>query len=110
VSVTVNKEEEFFDLYFAKQIDQAKAGGELILAYDGVLNTETISKLETEIEGKIMEKGYPKAQRHLADCYMNGFGCNKSYDIAKHWYSLAAEGKDSVAKKKIENWEWHAQF
>jgi len=56
------------------------------------------------------EKGYPKAQRHLADCYMNGFGCNKSYDIAKHWYSLAAEGKDSVAKKKIENWEWYSQF
>lgn len=61
MSVIVNKEEEFFDLYFEKQIEQAKAGGELILAYDGVLNTETISKLEMEIEAKIMDKGYPKA-------------------------------------------------
>jgi hypothetical protein len=56
-----NKEEEFFDVSFAKQIELAKANGELILAYDGVLNTETIAKLETEIEAKIMEKGYPKA-------------------------------------------------
>lgn len=59
--MTLNKEEEFFDLYFEKQVNGARSGGELILAYDGVLNTETISKLETEIEGKIMEKGYPKA-------------------------------------------------
>jgi hypothetical protein len=60
VSVTINKEEEFFDLFFSKQVESAKANGELILAYDGVLNTETISKLESEIEGKIMEKGLPK--------------------------------------------------
>ena len=61
MSETLNKEEEFFDVYFAKQIEIAKANGELILAYDGVLNTETIAKLETEIEGNIMDKGYPKA-------------------------------------------------
>jgi hypothetical protein len=60
VSVTINKEEEFFDLFFSKQVESAKANGELILAYDGVLNTETISKLESEIESKIMEKGLPK--------------------------------------------------
>jgi hypothetical protein len=60
VSVIANKEEEFFDLYFSKQVDQARASGELILAYDGVLTTETISKLESEIEGKIMDKGLPK--------------------------------------------------
>lgn len=60
MSVIVNKEEEFFDLYFTKQVESAKSGGELLLAYDGVLNTETISKLESEIEGKIMEKGLPK--------------------------------------------------
>jgi len=60
VSVIVNKEEEFFDLYFSKQVESAKSNGELILAYDGVLNTETISKLESEIEAKILEKGFPK--------------------------------------------------
>lgn len=50
------------------------------------------------------EKGYPLAQRHLADCYMEGYGCDKSIENAKHWYTLAANGKDSVAKKRIENW------
>jgi hypothetical protein len=61
VSLILNKEEEFFDLYFSKQVDGAKTAGDLILAYDGVLNTETISKLESEIEGKILEKGLPKS-------------------------------------------------
>lgn len=61
MSLILNKEEEFFDLYFSKQVEGAKTSGELILAYDGVLNTETISKLESEIEGKILERGMPKS-------------------------------------------------
>lgn len=60
MSVTLNKEDEFFDLHFSKQVDLVNQSGELILAYDGVLNTETISKLESEIENKILEKGLPK--------------------------------------------------
>lgn len=60
MSITLNKEDEFFDLHFSKQIDLVNQSGELVLAYDGVLNTETISKLESEIEGKILEKGLPK--------------------------------------------------
>ena len=34
--------------------------GTMILAYDGVLNPETITKLETEIESKILDKNLPK--------------------------------------------------
>lgn len=60
MSVTLNKESEFFDLHFAKQVKNVTQSGELILAYDGVLNNETISKLESEIEGKILEKSFPK--------------------------------------------------
>lgn len=60
MSVTLNKESEFFDLHFAKQVKSVTQSGELILAYDGVLNNETISKLESEIEGKILEKSFPK--------------------------------------------------
>ncbi len=60
MSVTLNKESEFFDLHFAKQVKNVTQSGELILAYDGVLNNETISKLESEIEGKILEKNFPK--------------------------------------------------
>lgn len=61
MSVTVNKEDEFFDVHFSAQLENVKKEGELIHAYDGVLNTETISKLESEIESKIMERGLPKA-------------------------------------------------
>jgi len=60
VSVTLNKESEFFDLHFAKQVKNVNQSGQLILAYDGVLNNETISKLESEIEGKILDKNFPK--------------------------------------------------
>jgi hypothetical protein len=56
----VNKDAEYFDLHFNKKLDYANSHGDLILAYDGVLNPETISKLEAEIESKILERGLPK--------------------------------------------------
>lgn len=57
----VNKDAEFFDLHFSKQVDHVNSMGQLILAYDGVLNSETITKLEAEIEGLIMDKSLAKA-------------------------------------------------
>lgn len=56
----VNKDAEFFELHFSRSLDYANSQGELILAYDGVLNPETITKLEAEIENKILERGLPK--------------------------------------------------
>jgi hypothetical protein len=61
VGLTINKEDEFFDVHFSKQIENVNQSGELMLAYDGVLNTETISKLESEVEAKILDKGLPKS-------------------------------------------------
>ncbi|HQQ93783.1 MAG TPA: SiaB family protein kinase [Bacteroidia bacterium] len=55
-----NIDAEFFDQYFSKKLDHVKSVGQLLLAYDGVLNSETISKLESEIEGKILDKNLPK--------------------------------------------------
>jgi hypothetical protein len=60
VNTQVNKDAEFFDLHFSKNVETVNKEGELILAYDGVLNSETISKLEAEIEAKILDKGLPK--------------------------------------------------
>lgn len=57
----VNKESEFFDVHFTDSIKTINESCELIIAYDGVLNTETISKLEMEIEQKIIEQNVPKA-------------------------------------------------
>lgn len=61
MSAILNKEAEFFDVHFTDSIKTINSNGELLLAYDGVLNTETISKLESEIEQKIMELNVPKA-------------------------------------------------
>lgn len=61
MSAIVNKESEFFDVHFTDSIKTINANCELIIAYDGVLNTETISKLEMEIEQKIIEQNVPKA-------------------------------------------------
>ena len=56
----INKDAEFFDQHFSKQVEHVNGIGHLILAYDGVLNSETISKLETEIESLIIDKALPK--------------------------------------------------
>jgi hypothetical protein len=56
----VNNDAEFFDLHFLKNVDMVNSCGRLLLAYDGVLNPETISKLEAEIELKILELNLPK--------------------------------------------------
>jgi hypothetical protein len=61
VNTTVNRDAEFFDLHFSKNVEKVNKQGELILAYDGVLNPETITKLEAEIEGKILDKNLPKS-------------------------------------------------
>lgn len=61
MSAIQNKESEFFDIHFTDSIKIINADSNLIIAYDGVLNTETISKLETEIEQKIIELAVPKA-------------------------------------------------
>jgi hypothetical protein len=61
VNSTINKDAEFFDQHFSKCVETVNNTGKLILAYDGVLNSETISKLETEIEGNILDKNLPKS-------------------------------------------------
>ncbi len=60
MDLTVNKDAEFFDKHFSINLESVNKQGQLLLAYDGVLNSETISRLESEIEGKIVEKALPK--------------------------------------------------
>ncbi len=53
-------EEAFFKSHFLKTIDSLTNGSEVLLAYDGVLNVDTISRLETEVEGKVTALQIPK--------------------------------------------------
>lgn len=55
-----NIDDQFFADHFNQSVELANQAGELLLAYDGVLNSETISKLETEIESKIVSKNLSK--------------------------------------------------
>jgi hypothetical protein len=41
-------------------MDSLKDGNEVLLAYDGVLNVDTISRLESEVEGKVTALAIPK--------------------------------------------------
>ena len=101
VNVKVNKDAEFFDLHFSKEVESVNAAGQLILAYDGVLNPETISKLETEIEAKILDKSLAKTVvkkvfficiEALQNMYIHG---HKDDNDAKHnFFILYLSGKD----------------
>jgi len=90
VNTTVNRDAEFFDLHFSRNVENVKKLGTLILAYDGVLNPETITKLEAEIEENILDKGLPKMVvkkvfficiESLQNMYLHGF---KDDHGAKH--------------------------
>jgi hypothetical protein len=85
-----NKDAEFFDLHFSKNVESVKEKGQLILAYDGVLNSETIARLETEIESRILERNLPKSVvkkvfficiESLQNMFIHGFKDNNG---AKH--------------------------
>ncbi|MBS1650669.1 MAG: SiaB family protein kinase [Bacteroidetes bacterium] len=60
MSNTINSAYRFFEQEYEKHLHKIGENGALILAYDGVLNNETISKLESQIEEKIIEKGFTK--------------------------------------------------
>lgn len=90
MTVITNRDAEFFDQHFSTKVEEVNTIGKLIMAYDGVLNPETISKLETEIEEKIMERAMPKmvvkkvffiSIESLQNMFIHGF---KDDNGAKH--------------------------
>lgn len=102
MSSNTNTDAEFFEQRFTKRVEAVKTQGELILAYDGVLNPETISKLETEIEGKIVAKALPKSVvrkvfficiETLQNMYIHGY---KDDNDAKHNFFILYMAEDAV--------------
>ena len=60
MSNEVHIEETFFKTHFLKTLEGLKPDQAVLLAYDGVLNNDTISRLETEVEGKVTELAIAK--------------------------------------------------
>jgi hypothetical protein len=117
----VNKDAEFFDLHFSRNVEAVRKQGELILAYDGVLNPETITRLEAEIESRIVEKGLAKLVvkkvfficiESLQNMYIHG---HKDDAGAKHNFFILYEtgrevkmiGANLIARNAIEKLRNH---
>ncbi len=100
MSLIANKDAEFFDLVFSKKLEYVRSIGTLLMAYDGVLNSETISRLESDIEGKILDKSLPKmvvkkvffiSIESLQNMFIHGF---RDQNGAKHnFFILYITGK-----------------
>jgi len=60
LSNTPHIEESFFKNHFLKTLESLKPDNTILIAYDGVLNNDTISRLENEVEGKVTELAIPK--------------------------------------------------
>lgn len=55
-------EHEFFREKFQEQLNYfSRKNYTFILTYDGIINPETISKIESEVEQKILDYHYPKS-------------------------------------------------
>lgn len=89
-------------MHFSRSLDYVNGQGEVILAYDGVLNPETISRLEAEIESKTLERGLPKLVikkifficiEALQNMYIHG---HKDDTGAKHNFFILYITSDSV--------------
>jgi hypothetical protein len=117
----VNRDAEFFDQHFSRNIEAVRENGDLILAYDGVLNPDTISRLEAEIEGKIMDKGLPKMVvkkvfficiESLQNMYIHGF--KDEYGAKHNFFILYATphavkmiGANLIANQSITKLSTH---
>lgn len=53
MSEVTHTAETFFKSHFLKTIDSLNGNFDVLLAYDGVLNVDTISRLESEVEEKV---------------------------------------------------------
>jgi hypothetical protein len=103
VNQQTNTDETFFNEHFSKCVEKAKINGELLLAYDGVLNSETIAKLENEIESKIVERNYSKTAikkvffisiESLQNMFIHGF--KDDYDTKHNFFVLYVTNKQVI--------------
>ena len=90
MSTTPYNDAEFFQKKFLEEVNRVSSTNEMLVAYDGLLNPDTIAKLESEIESKILEKNLPKGLvrkvfficiESLQNMYIHGY---KDHEGNKH--------------------------
>jgi len=123
VDQPLHTDAEFFEKHFALNLENVNKQGQLLLAYDGVLNSETISRLETEIEGKIVDKNLAKMVikkvfficiESLQNMYIHGF---RDQNGAKHNFfilyltekSVKMIGANLIANSAIDKISTHIE-
>lgn len=62
---------------------------------------EEWAKTAVEELTPLAENGQAEAQRGLADCYVNGWGVEKSSEFAAKWYGKAFDGRDWLATGRL---------
>ncbi len=67
---------------------------------DLVVAEEWAKKAVAELT-PLAENGLAEAQRGLADCYANGWGVEKSYELAAKWYGEAYDGRDWLSTGRL---------
>ena len=67
---------------------------------DSDRSNEWVVKAVAELT-PLAENGLAKAQCGLADCYANGWGVDKSPEVAAKWYGEAYDGRDWLATGRL---------
>lgn len=90
MSTTPYNDAEFFQKRFLEEMARVSGANEVLVSHDGGLSPESISKLETEIESKILERNLPKGLvrkvfficiESLQNMYIHGY---KDHEDNKH--------------------------
>lgn len=69
--------------------------------FDGIPGLEQDKKKAIELFERAAEKGLPKAQSNLGDCYFYGRGTRQNPVMAKKMYELAANQGNAFAQRQL---------
>lgn len=65
------------------------------------IGVDVDQKKAVELYEQSANKGYPKAQFYLGDCYFNGEGVEEDEGKARYWYHRAADNGNEDAKEAL---------
>ena len=87
----------------AQWLVHAAKSGVIEAQRDGAICYETLGKMKGAATLYLAgaENGDPYCQEKIADCYFEGIGTKQCYDLAFHYYGLAANANNYKAQVKL---------